>query len=68
VLACTDLIKQDGEKIRLANWPGRTGNGRVEPLPADLKVLAAAEPLDVSGDDVLDPLQIFLIIGLGAQC
>jgi len=30
-------------------------------------VIALAEPFDVPGDDVLDPLQVFLIGGLGMQ-
>ena len=36
-------------------------------MPADRQLVAFAEPFDVSGDDVLDPLEAFLVCGFGAQ-
>jgi hypothetical protein len=35
-------------------------------LPVRLEVVASAEPLDVFGDEILDPLQVFLVGSFGA--
>jgi len=42
--------------------------GRLVSLPYHGEVIASGEPVEVSGDEVLDPLQVFLIGGFGAQC
>src|SRR5262249_33169944 len=47
----------------LAWWRNRWADS----LPADGQVVAATEPFDVPGDDVLNLLQPFLISGLSAQ-
>ncbi len=41
--------------------------GRVRPVPVHRQVVASAEPFEVSGDEILDPLQALLVGGFGAQ-
>src|SRR5262245_35195817 len=36
-------------------------------LPVHLRVLALPEPFEVAGDEVLDPLQAFVVGGFGAD-
>ena len=36
-------------------------------VPVHLEVVAPAEPAEVPGDDILDPSQVLLVGGLGAQ-
>jgi hypothetical protein len=36
-------------------------------LPGNRQLVALAKPFDVSGDNALDPLKVFLVCGFGAQ-
>ena len=44
----------------------RLSPGASARLPVRLEVVASAEPLDVFGDEILDPLQVFLVGSFGA--
>src|SRR5262249_41946119 len=52
--------------MRSAGLAG-SGHGRFGPLPGDLQVVAFAESFDVTGDEILDILQLFLVGGFGPQ-
>src|SRR5262249_18898419 len=50
----------------LAGFAGPS-RGRFGWLPVHLRVLALPEPFEVAGDEVLDPLQAFVVGGFGAD-